>query len=284
MSVLPFCFACAVFVLSFNTFPSFLLTFILMTGFCFLCSVWVIGVASPRSLALNLNVMVAELGVFCCMFLRTGVFIGVRKMPFGGRFSFLGDEAGDDSTEVAESSSTLVSAVERSSADMSCWSRSCLLGMSSTTSLMFWLFLRSDCLLFWNQICTAFSVMSTLRAISILLILLGVFPFSNSACKIASSAGDVLLLLRLARRALSMSGSEDRNVETECEIKAKLLPSLGGDFAICVSGLCGVTANCLGGCARSAGVCENIGGGGGSTRFATGVTGLLYNGNELDRL
>ncbi|KAH3667312.1 hypothetical protein OGAPHI_002961 [Ogataea philodendri] len=246
------------------------------------------GVGSPSSLALNLNVIVDEFGVtdIGAVF-RTGVFIGVINTPFGGRSSSFGEIAGDDSTDVAESSSTLVFAAESS-----CWSRSCRFGMSSTTSLMFWLFLRNDCLLFWNQICTAFSVMSTLAAISSRLILLGVLPFSNSDCRIASSAGEVLLLLRLASRALSMSGSEDRNVDTECEMNANDLPSLGGEVNMALPDLCGVTANlwfccCCGGwwgfIVDVVGVCENIGGGG-STRFPTGVTGEAYNGNELDRL
>lgn len=69
--------------------------------------------------------------------------------------------------------------------------------------------------------------MSTLAAISFLLALLGVVPFLNSAFKIASSAGDVLLLFLLASRALSMLGSEERKVAGLCEMKAYFFTGVG---------------------------------------------------------
>lgn len=60
-------------------------------------------------------------------------------------------------------------------------------GGNSVTSLSEDLRRRSDCLLFWNQICTAFSDMLTLLAMSVLLVLLGVDPSWNSWFKIDNS-------------------------------------------------------------------------------------------------
>lgn len=68
---------------------------------------------------------------------------------------------------------------------------------------------RSDCLLFWNQICTAFSVMLTFLAMSMRRALLGVQPIWNSRLRIASSLGDVLRRFLRANEALSMHGSRD---------------------------------------------------------------------------
>lgn len=86
--------------------------------------------------------------------------------------------------------------------------------------------LRSDCLLFWNHICMAFSLMLTLRAISMRRAFSGVEPFKNSWFKMASSLGDVLLLFLRANDALSMDGSCEGYVAGEWLMKAK---SLEGD-------------------------------------------------------
>lgn len=71
--------------------------------------------------------------------------------------------------------------------------------------------------------------MFTLLAISKRRVLFGVWPFSNSACKIDNSNGEVLLLLRRANWALSIDGSCNGKVEGECEMKAYDLFSTKGE-------------------------------------------------------
>lgn len=88
-------------------------------------------------------------------------------------------------------------------------------GGNSVISLSVTLRRRSDCLLFWNQIFTAFSVMLTRLEMSVRLTLFGVEPTSNSRFKMANSWGEVLLLLRRANEALSMEGSCDGYVAGE---------------------------------------------------------------------
>lgn len=94
-------------------------------------------------------------------------------------------------------------------------------GGSSVISLSAHLRRRSSWRLFWNQICTAFSVMLTLWAISMRRALLGVDPATNSWLRMDNSCGEVLLLFLRANEALSMEGSWDGYVAGECEMKAK---------------------------------------------------------------
>lgn len=54
----------------------------------------------------------------------------------------------------------------------------------------------------------------------------------NSACKIASSPGEVLLLLRRASWALSIAGSWSGKVDGEWEMKANDLFSTNGESCV----------------------------------------------------
>lgn len=80
--------------------------------------------------------------------------------------------------------------------------------------------LLTACLLFWNHIWTAFSVIWQDSANSIRFSFDGAGHFSNSAWRIDSSWDEVLLLFRRASGALSILGSFLGKVSCECVMKA----------------------------------------------------------------